>query len=111
MMKTAAKAILNSNSALDTKRHGYRVQAFDPKIWYEQGYDLCLPGIKAKYEKNPTLMSMLKTTAPKLLVESTTDKTWGTGIPLKEMEVLNRDKWHNTGWLSSMLMSIRDDVV
>ena len=49
---------------------------------------------------------MLKTTSPKLLVESSTDKIWGTGVPLKDNEALNQEKWHNQGWLSSMLMDI-----
>ena len=57
----------------------------------------------------PPLLKMLKTTSPKLLVESTIDRTWGTGIPLKENDALNRDKWHNPGWLSSMLLDVRDN--
>lgn len=109
--KKIAEAIINCNTALEAKRWGYKVQGFDPKIWNEKGYDLCLPGIKAKYKQNPTLLNMLKTTAPQLLLESTNDKTWGIGVPLKETDALNKDKWHNTGWLSSMLMSIRDNPI
>ena len=98
--------ILNSENTLDAKRLGYRIQGYDPKIWHEKGYDLCIPGIKAKFQQNPTLLCMLKTTSPKLLVESTTDKIWGTGVPLKDNEALNQEKWYNQGWLSSMLMDI-----
>ena len=86
------------------------MQGFDMKLLHEKGYDICLSGIKAKFGQNPTLLNMLKSTALKLIVESTNDKIWGTGIPLKESDALNKDKWHNNGWLSSMLMSIRDST-
>lgn len=108
--ETSADAIINSDTAIEAKRLGYRIQGFDAKMWYDKGYDLCLPGIRAKYHQNPTLLNMLRTTLPKLLVESTADKTWGTVIPLKEKDALNKEKWHNTGWLSTMLMSIRDNT-
>ena len=87
--KTSADAIINSDSAVEAKRLGYRIQGFDAKVWYDKGYNLCMPGIGTKYQQNPTLLNMLRTTAPKLLVESTADKTWGTSIPLKEKEALN----------------------
>ena len=107
---TTTELILNSENVLDAKKLGYKIQGFDPKTWHEKGYELCIPGIKAKFQQNPTLLCMLKTTTPKLLVESTADnKTWETGVPLKDHEALNREKWHNQGWLSSMLMDIRDN--
>ena len=102
--------ILNSENAMEAKWLGYKIHGYDPKIWHEKGYSLCLPGIKAKFNQNPTLLKMLKTTSPKLLVESTIDKIWGTGVPLKENDALNREKWYNSGWLSSMLMDIRDNT-
>ena len=106
----SATAILNRDTARDTKRLGYRIQGFDAKTWYEKGYNLCLPGIRAKYLQNPTLLNMLRITSPKLLVESSADKIWGTGIPLKEKNALNKEKWHNTGWLATMLMNMRDNT-
>ena len=101
--------IVNSENAMEAKRLSYKIQGYDPKLWHEKGYDLCIPGIKAKFNQNPTLLKMLKTTSPKLLVESSIDKTWGTGIPLKDTDALNQEKWHNPGWLSSMLIDIRDN--
>ena len=69
--------ILNSETAMEAKRLGYNIQGYDPKIWQEKGYHLCLPGIKAKFIQNPPLLKMLKTTSPKLLVESTIDYKHG----------------------------------
>ena len=105
-----SELILNSENAREAKKLGYKIQGYEPATWYEKGYDLCLPGIKAKFQQNPNLLQMLKTTTPKVLVESTPDKTWGTGVPLNQPDPLNPEKWHNQGWLSRMLMDIRDNL-
>ena len=76
------------------------------KLWHEEGYSLCFKRMKAKFNQNPELLHMLKTTAPKVLVESSNDKTWGAGVPLKDTHALNCDKWHSPGWLSTMLECI-----
>ena len=52
---------------------------------------------------------MLKATAPKLIVEASTDKLWGTGTNLRDNHALNPEKWYNKGWMSNMLMEIRDE--
>ena len=57
---------------------------------WKEVYNLCFEGIKVKFQQNPDLMNMLKTTAPKLLVEGTTDKTWGTGVHLRDSNALHR---------------------
>ena len=54
---------------------------------------------------------MLKNTESLILAEASKDKTWGTGIPLHDIDVLRTSKWKNKGWLSSMLMTIRDEVM
>ena len=102
---TAAK-ILNSNSPYEAKKLGYQVQGMDLGKWKEEGYQLCLEGVKAKFQQNPDLLNMLRTTSPKLLAEGTTDKTWGTGIHLHDTNALDRSRWHSNGWLSNMLMDI-----
>ena len=51
---------------------------------------------------------MLKATHPKIIVESTLDKLWGTGVQLRDPDVLNPEKWHNTGWMSTILPTIQD---
>ena len=106
---TTSELILNSENAREAKKLGYKIQGYEPATWHEKGYELCFPGIKAKFHQNPNLLEMLKTTTPKVLVESTLDKTWGTGVPLNQPDPLNPNKWHNQGWLSSMLMDIRDN--
>ena len=65
--------------------------------------------VKAKFQQNPDLMNMLKTTAPKLLPEGTVDKTWRTGVHLRDSNALDRSWWHSNGWLSNMLVDIKDN--
>ena len=59
--------------------------------------------------QNQSLLQLLKSTTPKTLAEATTNKLWGTGIPLQDSSALQTDKWHSPGWLSRMLMTIRDE--
>ena len=103
-----ARQIMDAASPYECKRLGYQVQGFDMTRWRVDGYELCLKGIRNKFIQNPPLLGMLKATHPKILIESTSDKLWGTGVQLKDPDALNPEKWHNTGWMSSMLTTIRD---
>ena len=100
--------ILKSNTPYEAKKLGYQVQGVDNKKWLEKRYDLCFEGVKAKFQQNPDLLNMFKTTYPKLIVEGTTDRTWGTGIHLRDPNALDRSKWQSNGWFSGMLRDIRN---
>ena len=43
------------------------------------------------------------------MVEATRDRLWGTGIPLRDQRVLDPESWYNTGWMSTMLATIRGE--
>ena len=51
---------------------------------------------------------MLKATGPKTLVEVILDTQWGTGVCLRDADALNKEKWYDTGWMSSMLSTVQD---
>ena len=53
---------------------------------------------------------MLKTTSPKILAEASSDKLWGTETQLHDNKALDSSKWENPGWLSEMLLKIRDEM-
>ena len=72
------------------------------------GLELVRAGIIAKFKQNPLLLQMLQTTHPKTIAEATYDKTWGTGIPLDSPDALIEEEWYNKGWMSDILMPIRD---
>ena len=104
-----ANLILQSDSALDCKRLSYKIKGVDIEKWRNEGYDLCFDGVQEKFVQNQPLLALLKTTSPKILAEATLDCLWGTGIALRDTSTLNTDKWSSTGWLSKMLLTIRDD--
>ena len=81
----------------------------DKEKWKSVGYELCFDGIREKFLQNPSLLAMLKTMLQKLLAEATTDRLWGTGIRLRDSCALDTEKWSGTGWLSRMLITIRDE--
>ena len=60
--------------------------------------------------QNPGLIFMLSATKPKLLVEASMDKLWGTGVALPDSNALDTSKWSSNGWLSDMLMDIQKEA-
>ena len=104
-----ANLILQSDSALDCKQLSYKIKGVDIEKWRNEGYDLCFDGVREKFVQNPPLLALLKSTMPKILAEATLDRLWGTGITLRDTNALNTGKWNSTGWLSKMLLTIRDD--
>ena len=104
-----ANQILKSATALDAKKLSYKIENFDKHQWILEGYSICERGVRAKFEQNKLLLDMLKTMHPRILAEASTDKVWGTGFPLRNKDVLNPSKWEGEGWLSYMLMRIRED--
>ena len=104
-----ANQILQSDTALECKQLSYNINGVDKEKWKSVGYELCFDGIGEKFLQNPPLLAMLKTTLPKILAEATTDRLWGTGIRLQDSCALDTEKWSGTGWLSRMLITIRDE--
>ena len=104
-----ANLILCSENTLEAKRLGYKITGVDHMRWKADGFEKCIIGLKEKFNQNPLLKSMLVATKPKLLVEASTDRLWGTGVGLRDTNVLNHTYWSGHGWLSKMLHQIRDD--
>ena len=51
---------------------------------------ICSEGIKETFLHNPPLLQMLKAMHPKTLVEATLDTQWGTGVHLRDPNVLKK---------------------
>lgn len=108
--RNAAK-ILGSNEALSIKELGRKVENFNMKVWLKEAKELCTPGIAAKFEQNEWLKKMLLETGDRVLVESSHDKDWGTGIPLHEEDCLVKTKWvDGQGILGEILENIRKSL-
>ena len=104
-----ANLILRCENALEAKKLSHDIKGVDYNKWKLEGYEACFPGIKEKFVQNPPLKSMLNTTKPKLLVEASVDRLWGTGIGIRDAKVLNENCWSGHGWLSRMFHNIRDN--
>ena len=104
-----ANKILNNETAIECKQLSYQINGVINDKWQNEGYKVCNDGIWKKFVQNPSLLSMLKLTAPKILAEATTDRQWGSRIALKDKSALDAEKWTSTSWLSRMLLTIREE--
>ena len=105
-----ANLILQSDTAIECKCLSYKIKGVDQEKWCNEGYELCFDGIREKFAQNESLLSLLKTTSPKILAEATPDRLWGTGVALRDSCALSTDKWSSAGWLSRMLTTIHDEL-
>ena len=104
-----ANRILLADTPMECKRLSYKINGVDREKWHSDGYEICFAGIREKFMQNQSLLQLLKTMSPKTSAEATIDKLWGTGIALWDSCALQADKWYSSGWLSRMLMTIRDE--
>ena len=103
-----ANQILSCNTLYEAKHLSYNINGFDIHRWRTAGYNICLDGITEKFFQNHPLLRMLKATVPKTLVEASLDKQGGTGMQLRDSNVLKPKSWHGRGWMSEMLNIIRE---
>ena len=103
--------ILNSTSALEYKQLSTKIRNYDKRQWERVAKEQCKPGIKCKFVQNPGLADiLLKCTKNKHILESTTDRFWGTGIPLVSDDCLNSGKWISPGLLGEILEEIPSEL-
>ena len=102
-----AEWVMNTQSALACKQLGYMVKNYNRQNWVDSIETLCKDGIRAKFEQNPPLLRVLLNTGNKMIVESSKDNVWGTGIPLFRLDCLNDQLWSSKGKLGVLLMEIR----
>ena len=104
----AQERLLNSEDALECKNIARDIRDFNRVNWNKAAEELCFEGLKQKFFQNPTLLEFLISTGEKIIVESSYDDTWGTGLPLSDPGCLNKSKWKSIGILGRVLMSIRE---
>ena len=100
--------IMNTHSALACKQLGYTVQTYNHQSRIDSIEALCRSGIRAKFEQHPALLRALLNTGDKIIIESSKDDIWGTGIPLFRWDCLQEKLWLSRGKLGTILMEIRD---
>ena len=104
----AVDCILAIKNAVACKQLSYTIQNYDQHSWMMVAKDRCRDGLRAKFVQNPHLLRVLLSTGNKLIVESSKDNIWGTGIPLYRWDCLHRKYWSGNSLLSELLMEICD---
>ena len=103
-----AECIMNTRSALACKQLGYTVQNYNHQSWIDSIKALCRSGIRAKFEQHPALLRALLNTGDKIIIESSKDDIWSTGIPLFRWDCLQEKLWLSCSKLGTILMEICD---
>ena len=108
--KAISQKILQAKTPILCKELSYDINlaSTSSERWSKVAKELCYPGIKAKFQQNPELMTLLLSTGRKTLVESSYDKLWGTGCPIHKPNCLDKKEWTSIGILGEILMDIRD---
>ena len=105
-----ATQIMLSESSLECKELGRNIQNAKEDVWKKKAKGICYPGVLAKFQQNQHLKGMLKSTGNADLVEASYNRIWGTRIPLKDRDCLNKTNWYGTGILGEMLMEVRQEL-
>jgi hypothetical protein len=101
--------IMIATNPYDQKTIGRNVKNFNKVQWEERAKDIVIAGNLGKFGQNKELREQMLLTADKKFVEaSPTDKIWGIGMGLSEIESLNPEKitpdmWRGTNWLGECL--------
>ena len=104
-----ANAIMMGKTPLECKELAREITNYNHEDWKKQAKTKCKPGLAAKFKSNEALLNLLKSTGDKMLVESCRDQLWGTGIPLRDKDCLNREKWSGQGILGEILTELQDE--
>lgn len=103
--------ILASDSPLDIKAFGRRVQGFDPVQWGDVCRDVVYRGTLAKFEQNAELRALLLATEDALIAEaSPEDSIWGIGLAVADPRAADPKLWLGTNWLGEALMRARETI-
>ena len=108
----AYNQIMGCTTSLECKRASRQIRNVDVDKWDMVAGELCQPGIQSKFLQNPPVMDMLlRKTGHKTIVECTSDRLWGTGIPLNDANCLDSSRWFNQGIMGQILEGIRNNAL
>ena len=105
-----ANAILQAKTALDCKLLARDIKSYDHENWKTNAKEVCKPGLSAKFLSSEPLLNLLKSTGDKMIIEACHDQLWGTGVPLRDKDCLNREKWTGQGILGEILCELRSEL-
>ena len=108
--ETSAKQILLAKTALEAKQLARNIVNYDHEKWISIAKLETKPGLLLKFKNHVHLNKMIQETGTGHIVESSFDKTWGTGVPIHDKHCLNSEKWHIIGLFGEILMEVCDEL-
>jgi ribA/ribD-fused uncharacterized protein len=108
--ETSAKILASSNPG-EMKRLTSNLPVYKKTIWEEQCPEIGYIAIRNKYNQNPHLLELLKSTGEKILVEaSPNDNLWGIGLDKKHKDILAKKKSWGQNLQGGILMRVRTEL-
>lgn len=108
--RQSLEKIMKCKNPYKIKKAGSRIRGFVRDTWHASCKDIALRAVKAKFTQNINLAKLLKSTGSLLIVESSPDRLWGTGLHLRSNSCLDRSKWNGNGLMSEVLSMVRDTI-
>jgi len=105
---STATKILAERDFSKIKKLGRMVKPFDGKLWDSCKEDVMFKGLKAKFEQNEDLKSLLLATGEDILAEcAQKDLIWGIGLRMNSKDRFDPLKWKGKNLLGKTLMAVR----
>lgn len=106
-----AAIILTNHSPLFCKRMGRRVRGFDERVWEKESVKIVSKGTRLKFEQNVELMTMLRKTGTRKIVEANpSDAIWGIGMAIGDPGIEDETNWRGQNRLGEILTKFRDGM-
>lgn len=108
--RVALENIMRAQNPYRIKELGSRIRNFDKNRWSKDSQSIVTRAVTAKFTQNKNLSGILKNSGSLLIVEASPDTAWGTGVHLKNTDVLNRSAWKGNGLMSEILSIVRSKI-
>lgn len=105
---TLADEVLGMDDPAKIKAKGRSVKGFKANLWRQEELKVMEEGLTCKFDQNPTLKDLLRSTRNKTLVEaSPRDRYWGAGLSLFNPKLETPQMWPGKNKLGELLMQVR----
>ena len=109
--KDTAEAILATDDVAQIKDLGRLVADYNESYWNGVRQIIVFEGLLAKFSQNEDLKERLKSTGNDILAEcAVRDRIWGIGLPMKDPDRFETDKWNGQNLLGYALMMVREKL-
>ncbi len=107
-----AGKIMQTKDQQEMQDLGRAVRNFDSRIWDGQKQLIVYTGLLAKFGQNPDLLGRLIETGTATPVEcSRSDRIWGIGLGMDDLNAANPSKWNGQNLLGFALKATRTELM